>query len=287
MLSASVLRYTAALIGAVATLALAGPARAQPAASPAPAALAAAGDDIFARTPCVRPKAAARLDAPLAHTAAMLTEGRPVTIVTLGSSSTAGAGASSPAFSYPSRLADELRQHYPKAAIKVLNRGVNGEDAESMMARLKSTVLDERPDLVIWQFGTNTLLRDENIALAAEMAERGVAQIKASGADVILLDPQYAPRVIAKPATPEMVSLIGAIARRARVSVFPRFEIMRHWREQDGIPFDAFVTADGLHHNDWGYACVAHVLGDMIAESIARARTAGERPLSAALKPPL
>ncbi len=58
----------------------------------------------------------ARLGNPLAaHAARRLASGEPLTIVAVGSSSTAGAGASSPAASYPSRLAVELQAAFPGA----------------------------------------------------------------------------------------------------------------------------------------------------------------------------
>ena len=43
---------------------------------------------------------------------------------------------------------------------------------------------------------------------------------------------------------------------------------MRHWHEQQKIPTEAFITPDGLHLNDWGYACFAQLLGDDIIKSV-------------------
>lgn len=34
------------------------------------------------------------------------------------------------------------------------------------------------------------------------------------------------------------------------------------------MPFENFVIADGLHMNDWGYACFAQLLGDDIIKSV-------------------
>ena len=48
----------------------------------------------------------------------------------------------------------------------------------------------------------------------------------------------------------------------------PRFEVMRDWHERQGLPTDSFVIADGLHMNDWGYACFAQLLGDDIIRSV-------------------
>jgi len=42
---------------------------------------------------------------------------------------------------------------------------------------------------------------------------------------------------------------------------------LRDWHEKQSIPIDTFVIADGLHMNDWGYACFAQLLGDDIIKS--------------------
>jgi lysophospholipase L1-like esterase len=91
--------------------------------------------------------------------------------VALGSSSTYGAGASTSAATYPSRLAEELARHFPGHELSVLNRGVNGQQITDMLARLETAVIAERPDLVLWQVGTNSVLRDNSL----ETASRGIA----------------------------------------------------------------------------------------------------------------
>src|SRR6266536_4755521 len=77
----------------------------------------------------------ARLDLPLSRVAQRLADGESVKIIAIGSSSTAGAGATSRAFSYPSRLEVELRTRFPPTSITVINRGVGGEEAPQMLAR--------------------------------------------------------------------------------------------------------------------------------------------------------
>jgi acyl-CoA thioesterase I len=95
---------------------------------------------------------------------------------------------------------------------------------------------------------------------------------------VVLIDPQYAPSVIAKPNCDGMVSLISAAAKAEHIGVFHRFELMRHWYLIEHLPFETFVSADGLHMNDWSYACLAKALGMAIAE-------AATRPIATAVGP--
>ena len=222
-----------------------------------------------------------RLDLPLAHTARVLASGKPLKIVALGSSSTYGAGASTSAASYPSRLADELARRFPGHEIAILNRGVNGNEAADMLARLDTAVIAEKPDLVLWQVGTNSVLRDKPLQPHAPLLHEGLARMKATGADVVIIDPQYAPRVISKPMCEGMVSLIATTAKAEHVGVFHRFELMRRWRETEQLPFETFVSTDGLHMNDWSYACLAKALGVAIAEAATRPTATAIGPHSA------
>jgi lysophospholipase L1-like esterase len=228
---------------------------------------------------CVAPADLVRLDYPLNRTARRLAAGQPVTIVAIGSSSTAGAGASSPAMSYPSRLAAELKDRFPRASITVHNRGVGGETARDMLARFDDGVIAEKPDMVIWQVGSNSVLRDDPLAPAGALLRDGVGRLKAVGADVVLMNPQYAPKVIAKPDAERMVDLISAAAKEFNVDLFQRFAVMRYWRLTEDIPFDAFISKDELHMNDWSYGCVAKLLAGAIAEAATRpTATAGASP---------
>src|SRR5260370_5533417 len=135
----------------------------------------------------------------LPHVAAKLVAGKPVVIIAFGSSSTQGWGSTSPEFTYPNRLAAQLRRQYPGADITVLNRGKGGEDASEMMKRLQTEVIDMSPDMVIWQVGTNAVLRNLDPAETAKMVEEGVARIHAAGPHLLLFDPQYPPKVTARP----------------------------------------------------------------------------------------
>jgi lysophospholipase L1-like esterase len=234
---------------------------------------AKSASDILSRVPCLPPKGGVNPIGSLPHVAKKLASGEPVVIIAFGSSSTAGAGSSAPEFTYPNRLAAQLRRQYPSSDITVVNAGVGGEDAPEMMRRIQTSVIDARPDLVIWQVGTNAVLRDLDPAETARLVEEGVARIQAAGSDVVLVDPQYSPRVTEHAeSTGRIVRLLRHIAALRHVGLFPRFEVMRDWHEKQALPIDSFVVADGLHMNDWGYACFAQLLGDDIIRSVGQIR---------------
>jgi acyl-CoA thioesterase I len=227
---------------------------------------------------CDAPLDVIRLVHPLKRFSQKLATNEPITIVAIGSSSTAGAGASSPAASYPSRLAIELQQRFPGHVITVHNRGVGGEEVADMLKRFDSAVTAARPDLVLWQLGTNSVIRNHQLANHGALIHEGLEKIRTTGADIVLIDPQFAPKVINKPGAESMVELISLTAKQENVDLFRRFAVMQHWYKNDHMDFKTFVSPDGLHMNDWSYACLAQGL------SLAIADAAGQRPVVASVK---
>jgi lysophospholipase L1-like esterase len=229
--------------------------------------------------PCHAPANMVRLQSPLKRVAKKLASSLPLTIVAIGSSSTFGAGASSPDHSYPSRLAAELKSLWPRTAVTVLNRGVNGEEARDMLARFDRDIFAQHPDLVLWQVGSNSVLRGRALAEANAPLHEGLRRLRATSTDVVLINPQYAPKVLAKHDIDSMVELIDRTAKETNVDLFPRFAVMRQWRVSEHIPFSQFVSPDELHMNDWSYACLAKLLAGALDEAATRSTvTAGVKP---------
>lgn len=222
---------------------------------------------------CVAPPGIARFDIPLERVAGRISAHQPLTIVAIGSSSTFGAGASSPAMSYPSRLAIELRALLPRTSITVINRGVNGDTTEGMLARFDRDVFAAHPDLVLWQVGSNAVLLGRPLAPTGLLIDEGLRRLKVAGSDVVLIDPQYAPKVIAKHDEHDvdlMVALISTASRDMHINLFQRFALMRYWRLTKGLPFSVFLSKDELHMNDWSYGCIAKLLARAVAEAATR-----------------
>jgi acyl-CoA thioesterase-1 len=220
---------------------------------------------------CNAPTDLVRLINPLKHVAQRVADGQPLTIVAIGSSSTAGAGASSPAKTYPSRLAVELRAMYPNVDVTVVNRGVNGEESNDMLARFDRDVFPQHPDLVLWQVGSNAVLRDRPLGDADTSLHAGLKRLHEAGTDVVLINPQYAPKVITKHDVDGMVDLIHMTAKETNVDLFERFAVMRYWRLTEDLPFSTFMSPDDIHMNDWGYGCIAKLLASAIHEAAGRA----------------
>ena len=214
---------------------------------------------------CATPPALSAIDTVLDRAASRIAARQTLTVVAMGSSSTQGVGASSPAMSYPSRLEQKLRDRYPHNQIRVINHGVGGQDVREEVIRLDRDVIAEHPDLVIWQVGTNAVLRRDDLSADEELIRRGVALMRENGIDVILMDLQYAPRVVARPAAIEMERVIEQVAERAHVGLFRRFAIMREWNRTHQLAPGEMIGLDGLHMTDTSYDCLANELAEALA----------------------
>jgi lysophospholipase L1-like esterase len=227
---------------------------------------------------CSTPREMTRFKVQLPNTARAVRAHGPLGIVAIGSSSTAGAGASDPAHAYPALLGQELQQRWPRIALTVTNKGIGGELAAQMLARFERDVLPYRPQLVIWQTGSNHLLKSENVDGYAETLREGISRLKAAHADVVLMDPQFAPSILARRNYPTIVDSIAAVANDTHVALFPRFKVMQHWVSSGQYKIPDIISSDELHMNDVSYACIARLLADSLTN--ATGFEPGQRPIS-------
>lgn len=215
--------------------------------------------------------------APLAlpHLRSALNNGVEGVIVALGSSSTQGAMATNLGHSYPAILQGALAAGLPTAHVAVINRGIGGQDAAEELARMEADVLAIRPQAVIWQVGANGALRNADPGVFRDLVTNGVRRLQAAGVDVILMDNQQSPRLLAKADEAVYDHELAQVASETGATLFSRRALMRAWRSE-GFAFADFIAVDGLHHNDRGYFCVA--------DALARSILAGlklNRPLTA------
>jgi len=202
-------------------------------------------------------------------------------IVAIGSSSTAGHGGIQP---YPERLLSFLQAQYPKAEITMVNRGIGGQEAPLEFQRFDTDVIAEKPDLVIWQVGTNSVWQrpDQNPPSLDETTSairEGLIKLrKETLADVILMDLQYVPAVLTPAKKEKAIEMVKAISELARdgVNVFRRFAFMKGLSEVEQVSFDRMVDpADEhrLHDSDWATHRVAWAMKLAIVGGVDKARS--------------
>lgn len=206
-----------------------------------------------------------------------LTQGRPISILAIGSSSTAGYGASRTENTYPSQLARHLSIALGPHAVEVTNAGVSGERGAATLRRLEAFMAQpKKPDLMIWQVGTNDSVFGGQPGRLAETVNKGLSAAKAAGVPVIIIDQQYYPLILNRHRYEDFVSAVDQTARAHGASILPRYAMMKAWSEQDPEGFRKLLAWDRFHMNDAGYACLAQLLSDSILESLRGAQKQAE-----------
>lgn len=202
-------------------------------------------------------------DSFLPATSAAISTGAPLIIVALGSSSTAGVGASSKSSTYPAVLEQELRRRFGRR-VRVINRGIGGETIDHMAGRIDLDVMPLHPTLVVWQTGTNDLLRSRPARVFERILGAGTLRMRRRGIDVILMGPQYFPAGELRPDLNAYLRAIDRVGDLCDVPVLHRHQIMAYWAASGELTLRQMLAHDLFHMSDEGYRCLGEVVADFI-----------------------
>jgi lysophospholipase L1-like esterase len=198
-------------------------------------------------------------------------------VLAIGSSSTVGVGASSPSATYIAKLENGLEGALKGLDFEVIGRGMSGEVAQGAADRMKREIADTKPDLVVWQVGTNDALRHVSIDRFKECLRTTLAWLREHRIDVVLIDPQYGEALVKDQYYETVVAAIADVAREARVLLVDRFEAMRELHRMRGDQF--YLTNDNLHLNDTGHRCMAEQLARSIVGGLLAADAEAAQPV--------
>lgn len=209
---------------------------------------------------------------------ALRTHGNRAHILAIGSSSTAGIGASDKAHTYPAQLAAFLSGRGFEVAVD--NAGVSGETADATIGRLEQAIAAGTYDLVIWQVGTNDAVRGADMGAFRGQVLRGIVAAAKAGVRLLLLDQQFYPGIKDRERYETFVRTVDDLGAENHVAVFSRYAMMKAWSATEGL-LPGMLSPDQFHMNDRGYGCVAAGL----ATEIARVLPASAAPLVTAAAP--
>jgi lysophospholipase L1-like esterase len=187
---------------------------------------------------------------------------QPLRVVAFGSSSTVGIGATSKQYCYPSQLQMILSAKL-RAPVVVINRGVGGDDVDDMMLRL-SAVIDEKPDLVIWQTGSNDALRAVPVDHFIADTRDGILRMRSAGIDVMLMEPQLSERLRQAEHPDAFRAAVRALGQEMGIPVIRRYDMMQQWLASGQLSYQQMMSGDRLHMTDGGYQLLAQAVADII-----------------------
>lgn len=166
--------------------------------------------------------------------------------------------------SYPTFLERALKGRLPNYVVHVSVHSEARKSIKQILAGLPDALEKYKPSLVILQTGTVESISGVDPDKYERKLEQAIEIIRANGADVILVNPQFSPRTSFVTNSGALNDRIRRVGSYSDVPVFNRYEIMRYWSEHDAFDFTA-LKSDGL------FEAVHRCLGYTLAEFVARA----------------
>jgi hypothetical protein len=184
------------------------------------------------------------------------------------------------------RLLSFLQEAYSNVKITMVNQGIGGQEAPIELERFDTDVIAEKPDLVIWQVGTNAVWQSPDLKPPPPSFDETTRAIRdgliklrdETRADVILMDLQYVPALLTTAKKVKAIAMVEAISKLAGaangVNVFRRFAFMEGLYQVEQVSFDRIVDPGDdsrLHQSDWVTDRVARALNSTIVGGVNKA----------------
>lgn len=201
-------------------------------------------------------------DIALEKVAAAVTNDRKLDVLVVGSGSSSLAGPDGASIAYPARFEAYLREKLSGVTVTVTTSVQQKRTAEDVTETLQALVTERKPNLVIWQTGTVDAIRAIHLDDFRNALDEGIAIVKAAGADAVLMNLQYSPRMETMLPTEPYLDNIRAVAQQQDVPLFDRYSIMQHWNETGEFDLSnssrSFALAKGVHD------CLGRALTDLV-----------------------
>ena len=219
---------------------------------------------LHAEAECEVPPEMMQVIVKLPHLAARLRAHEPVNIVAIGGASTTGTAAGSPDLAYPHRLQLALAKLFPDAPITVVNKGVPRQSTRQMVGRFATDVIPEDPILVVWETGISDAVRGIEVDDFASAVQAGIDDIKNRSIDIVLVDMQFSRSTATVIDFDRYLTALHRVGDVNEVYVFPRYEMMRYWSEQNIFNFDEVAADERARLAARVYDCIGHKLAQAI-----------------------
>jgi len=201
----------------------------------------------------------------LKHVAEVAKNDHRLTIAVVGTGSSALAGPDGPKSAYPARLEAALKQRLPSVEVKVVTLVRTRLSTEDLAKGMGKLLIDEKPDLVIWQTGTIDAMRRVEPDDFRTALEDGVETLLKGGVDVILMNMQYSPRTDIMVALGPYADNMRVVAQQHEIPLFDRLGIMRHW--SDVGAFDLYAAGKDNVLAARVHDCIGRAIATLIIDA--------------------
>ena len=230
--------------------------------------LPAAGEETQATTPlspeCQSGGEAIVTESPLPNVAAALASRKTIKILSIGASPAAGRRTIKGG--YTSLIEQILERAIKGLDVVMINRGVSGELAANAAIRIRTEVALNKPDLVLWQVGTNDALAYVPVPQIDATVVDTLGWLRRHQVDAILVGLQYFEGMARNPHYIAVRDDLRKIAAREKTIIVRRDEAMQMInlaKTEGGIPLP-----DEFEQTEAGYTCLAQYVARAIAVGV-------------------
>jgi acyl-CoA thioesterase I len=184
--------------------------------------------------------------------------GKPITLLALGDSLTAGLGLEANE-AFPAKLEVALKSRYP--SLKIINGGVSGDTAADGLARLDWALTDDVGGLIV-ELGANDALRGLDAAQTETALNTIMVKAQLMNLPVLILGmkapPNMGPDYVAR-----FDGLYPRLAAKYQALLYPFY--------LDGVAANASLNqADGIHPNGQGVDVIVAKIIPSVEELIGK-----------------
>ncbi len=218
---------------------------------------------------CAVPAYLLTTESELTKVAASIKTRKQLDILVIGSGSSLLAGTDGVSASYPARLEAALRARLPSVSIRVTTDLYTKKTSEEVASVLAEAVdrrpSDAKPALIIWQTGTVDAIRGVDPDDFRSALDTGLTTLKKAGADVMLMNLQYSPRIESMLAVTPYLDTMRVVSQEREIPLFDRFSIMRHW--SDIGDFDLLGAVHGYAMAKRVHDCIGRALSTFVIDA--------------------
>jgi hypothetical protein len=197
---------------------------------------------------------------------------RKLEVLAIGSATVLGARGQ-PEGSFSDRMVQDMRQAMPGADIRLTVQGGRGMTAAGMLALLRRQLAGKEFALVVWQTGTVEAAFRMPPEEFARILDAGADAVRAAGADLLLVDPQYSRVLQAHTTLGPYRETMQQAARRHAAVLFRRFDLIRQWVEAGQLDLESAAKPEREKMAERLNACLGQALAQTVMRAAGRVRS--------------
>lgn len=172
---------------------------------------------------------------------------------------------------FPWQMARALETSVSGLRVNLTVISERGRSAEDMLERLQAELGRHPYRLVVWQTGTVDAVNAVPPGDFYETLADGAAAVAASGADLVLVDPQYSRFLQANANLSPYLEAMQAVSALPGVVLFHRFDLMHAWADAGAIDLEHARRADRPAVATRLHACLGRELARLLVSEVGAA----------------